>query len=87
MTTTQFIKISKTGKTPQFKQLIGLTESYKTSELMDFCTLMHPNTTKHAQGSVCNVYTENSHFIYRIYTTCILRTNASGGERKLYSLN
>jgi len=47
MEKSQFLKIKLSGQEPQFKNLIGLTKSSKTSTLMDFCTLMHPNTTKH----------------------------------------
>lgn len=86
MTTTEFIKIKVTAKKPEFKNMIGLTESGKTSELIDFCRLAHPTCSLDAQGSKCNVYTGKSQFLYIIYKNAIIKTNVYAGTKTIYSL-
>lgn len=83
MTQSEFIKINKSGKTPMFKELIGLRESDKTSELIDFCTMAHPK----AQGSKCTVYLNNDKvYHYTIYTDRIVRTCGDTQARKMFLL-
>ena len=86
MTSSEFIKVKLSGHKPQFKNLVSLTESGKTGTILDFCTRMHPNTTKMAQDSKCNVYTPKKHYIYTIYTKFILRTDVQTGNKILYNL-
>lgn len=86
MTQAQFIKTKLTAHKPEFKNMIGLTESGKTSELIDFCRLLHPTCSLDAQGSKCNVYTSKSQFVYTIYSNCILKTNVYAGTKTMYKL-
>lgn len=86
MTNSEFIKIKLTAHKSVFKNIIGLTESSKTSELIDFCRMMHPKCALDAQGSRCNVYTGKSHFIYVIYSGHILKTNVYAEIKTLYKL-
>lgn len=88
MTQSQFIKVKLTAHKPEFKNMIGLTTSnkVKTSDLIDFCRMMHPNCALDAQGSVCNVHTNKSHFIYTMYTTCIIKTNVYISSKLMYNL-
>lgn len=83
MTTSQFLKIKLTAKQPEFKQLVGLKASNETSKLLDFITLLHPNQAKTAQGSKAEVF-GNEHYIFTIYTTGILRTEAGNNKRTFY---
>ena len=84
MTTTQFIQISKSAKLPQFKELISLNPLNQTSELIEFCTLLHPNAAKISEGNKCEVFTSNEHYIYKMYTGCFVRTEVSNGKKKMY---
>ena len=86
MTTSEFIKVNKTGKRPQFKELVGLVKSDKTSTLIDFCTHKHPNADKVSQNGKCTVYLIDKTYIYRIYNGFILETNIDTKSRKLYKL-
>lgn len=87
MTNSEFLKIKLTATRPIFKNIIGLTESGKTSDLIDFCRMMHPkNASLDAQGSRCNVYTSKSHFVYVIYNGHILKTNVYAETKTLYKL-
>ena len=85
MTTSQFIAINKTGKEPQFKQLIGLKPLGRTSELLDFCTLAHPNTAKHGQDNQCQVFTKDRHYIYKMYAGAIVRTEINTGKKRIFN--
>lgn len=84
MTQSEFIKIKLTAHKPQFKNLIGLTKSLETSELIDFCRLMHKNSSLDAQGGECKVYTDKSYFVYSIYNSNILKTNVYAQTQTLY---
>ena len=84
MTQAQFIKIKLSAKTPEFKSLVGLIEDQKTSELLDFMSLLHPNQSKHAQGSRGDVF-GNKHFTFILFKTHILRTDVYTGTKKLYT--
>lgn len=86
MNQAQFIKTKLTAHKPEFKNIIGLTESGKTSELIDFCRLMHVNACLDAQGSKCNVHTGKSHFVYIIYNNCIIKTNVYAGTKTMYKI-
>lgn len=86
MNQAQFIKAKLTASKPQFKDLIGLTESGKTSDLIDFCRLMHPTCSLDAQGSKCNVHTGKSHFVYTIYNGHILKTNVYTETKTIYKI-
>jgi len=79
-----FIKIKINGTTAQFKQLMDLKRSSETSELMDFCTYMHPNECKHGVDGTCNVNTSKSHFIYTIYITAIVKTDVYKEKKTIY---
>ncbi len=85
MTTSEFIKVKMTGKKPQFKELIGLSESGETSKLIDFMTMLHPNQCKQAQGSKGEVF-GNSHYVFTIYKTAIVRTDVQSGNKLLFKL-
>ena len=84
MTTTQFISISKKSKVPQFKELICLVPLPKSSELIDFCTMMHPNCDKISQGNQCQIFTKENHYIYKMYSGCFVRTDVNTGIKKMY---
>jgi hypothetical protein len=86
MTKDTFLKAKINSYKPEFKKLIGLTESNKTSELLDFMTMLHPNQCKQAQGSKGEVFSKN-HYLFTIYTNCIVRTNVETGIKRLYPLN
>lgn len=86
MTTSQFLKIKLTAHTPQFKDIIGLSESGNTSLLMDFCALMHPNQCKESQGNKCKVNTSKGYYIYSLYSNAILKTNVESGKKTIYKL-
>lgn len=87
MNTSNFLKIKMTAKKPEFKELIGLTErTDNASFIIDFCTLLHPNQAKTAQGSKVNVFTNKGHYIYTLYNTCILKTNVEKGTKTMYKL-
>lgn len=84
MTTSQFISISKTAKEPKFNELISLAPLSLTSQLIDFCTLLHPNADKISQGNQCQVFSESGHYIYKMYKGCFVRTDVNTGKRKMY---
>ena len=86
MDNSTFLRVKLSGKKPQFKDMIGLQESNKTSTLIDFCTMMHKNADKIAQGSICDVYTKKSHYRYHVYSGCIVRTNVHSGAKVMYKL-
>ncbi len=87
MTTSQFIAIKKTAKKADFKEMIGLKESDKTSELIDFVTLMHPNASKTSQGCNCNAFINTGEqYYYTIYTNCIIRTAVYKRTKIMYKL-
>jgi len=87
MTVSEFIAINKTGKKPQFRDLIGLKKSNHTAKLIDFVTRLHPNTSKVAQDGVCTVYlSSGKQYIYTAYNGCIVRTCKDSKERKMYTL-
>lgn len=86
MNNSAFIIIKMSAKKPEFKELIGLTENNNTSFIIDFCTLLHPNQAKEAQGSKVNVFTSKGHYIYTLYNTCILKTNVEKGTKTMYKL-
>lgn len=83
MSEKDFIKAKINSFIPSLKELIGLRESNRTSELMDFMTMLHPNQSKQGQGSKGEVFGEK-HFVFRIYTTGILRTESESGIRRFY---
>jgi hypothetical protein len=83
MTTTEFIKAKKASFKPEFKDLAGLKESTRTSELMDFMSMLHPNQCKKAQGSTGEVFAAK-HYVFNIYTTGILRTVVETKERRFF---
>lgn len=85
MNKAQFIQIKKSAIKPQFRDLVGLTESNNTSKLIEFVTLLHPNVAKVAQGSQMQVF-GNKHFVYTIYTTGILKTEVESKNRTFYKL-
>lgn len=85
MTRATFLKAKINSYKPPFKELIDLIESDKTSDLLDFMVMLHPNQCKWAQGSkgeVCG----KKHFVFTIYTTCIVRTDVELGVKRLYPL-
>lgn len=85
MTTTTAIAINKSGRVPMFKELIGLEPDTKnTSELLDLCVLLHPNSAKQAQGEKCSVYTKGKHYIYTLYKTHIIRMDVEANKRRIY---
>ena len=84
MTKAQFISISKKGITPKFSQLIGLTESFNTSLLIDFCVMAHPNVCKTSHGSKCTVHTGNFGISYTLYNNGILKTNLDTNKKIFY---
>lgn len=86
MTTSEFIKINKTGKLIQFKELIGLNKSFETALLTDFCRMAHPNCGQIAQGSTSEINTSKGHYIYTIYTTGIVQYNVTTSKRKMFYL-
>lgn len=88
MTQNEFIKVNKSGKTPMFKELIGLRESGKTSELIDFCTMAHPKAlVREAQRSKYTVFLNNDKvYHYTIYTDRIVRTCGETQARKMFLL-
>jgi hypothetical protein len=83
MNTYKFIKTKLSGRTPQFKELIGLKESGQTSELIDFITLLHPNQAIQAQGSRATVFGAQQH-TFIIYTSGILKTTTETQKRTFY---
>lgn len=85
MTKQDFIKSKLNSFAPQFKELIGLKESDKTSTLIEFMTMLHPNQSKQAQGSKGQVF-GNKHFVFTIYTTGILRTVVHTGSKRFYPI-
>ena len=87
MNTAQFINIKKTMRKAKFSELIGLKESGNTSELLDFCTRMHPNAEKQAQESKCAVFPgTGEHYIYTIYNNAIVRTAVYKGIKHIYTI-
>ena len=83
MTKQDFLKAKFSSFKPEFKQLIGLIKSEKTSELVDFMTMLHPNQCKHAQGSKGEVFGKK-HFVFTIYKTGILKTTVDTGVKRFY---
>ena len=83
MTKQDFLQAKLKSFKPDFKQLIGLVESSRTSELMDFMTMLHPNQCKQGQGSKGEVF-GRKHFVFTIYKTGILRTVTETGTRRFY---
>lgn len=83
MTKQEFLQAKLTSFKPQFKQLIGLIESSRTSELIDFITMLHPNQCKQVQGSKGEVF-GRKHFVFTIYKTGILRTDVESGTKRFY---
>lgn len=86
MTKNTFLKAKINSYKPEFKNLIGLSESNKTSELLDFMTMLHPNQCKQAQGSKGEVFGKK-HYCFTIYVNCIIRTDVESGLKRLYPLN
>jgi len=83
MTQQDFLTANLDSFIPAFKQLIGLKESPRTSELMDFMTMLHPNQSKQGQGSKGEVF-GRKHFVFTIYTKGILRTVVETGTKRFY---
>lgn len=83
MTKQEFLKAKLNSFKPEFKNLIGLEKSARTSELMDFMTMLHPNQCKQGQGSKGEVFGKK-HFIFTIYKTGILRTVVESGTKRFY---
>jgi len=83
MTKQEFLKAKFNSFQPIFKQLIGLTKSSKTNELMDFMTMLHPNQCKQGQGCKGEVF-GRKHYVFTIYTTGILRTVVETGAKRFY---
>ena len=79
----EFIKAKTNSFKPEFKQLIGLKESHKTSILIDFISMLHPNQDKIVQGNKGRVF-GRKHFEFSLYTTGMLRTTVDTGERRFY---
>lgn len=83
MTKQEFLQAKLNSFTPQFKQLMGLIESSRTSDLMDFMTMLHPNQCKQGQGSKGEVF-GRKYFVFTIYKTGILRTVVETGTKRFY---
>lgn len=87
MNTTQYMKIVKTGKEPKFNEMIGLKENAdNASFLIDFVMSEHPNATKTAQGSKCEVRTERQTIVYTLYSNCIVRYNSTTSNRRMFTI-
>lgn len=86
MTSNEFLTAKINSYKPEFKQLIGLVESPKTHILIEFMTMLHPNQCKQAQGSKGEVFA-NKHYVFRIYTTGILKTIVETGVKRFYPYN
>jgi len=80
MTKQDFLRAKLNSFEPEFKQLIGLVESSRTSELMDFMGMLHPNQYKKGQGSKGEVFGKK-YFVFTLYKTGILRTVVETGKR------
>ena len=80
MTTSQFMQIKLSAKAADFKQLIGLQEvDTNAAFIMDFCSLLHPNQAKTAQGAKVNVFTDKAQYVYTLYKGAIVRTAIKNG--------
>jgi len=85
MNKAEFIRVKVTGRRPQFKELIGLSESSNTELLLAFTKQLHPNqdiTTSEGKVEVFGA----KHFVFRIYTNRILKTEVSTGVKTLFNL-
>lgn len=87
MTQSEFIKIKMTAHKPQFKDMIGMVESGKTSVLCDFMFYLHngKSTCREAQGSNGKVYGDKT-YVFTIYNNCIIRTCVDNGIKTKYFL-
>lgn len=85
LTKSEFLKIKLTARNPQFKELVGLVSSNDTQKLLSFIELLHPNQpTVIGNGSI-EVF-GNKHFVFKIYTNRILKTEVETGRRTLFNL-
>ena len=83
MSNQEFLQAKLKAFKPEFKQLVGLKKSPRTSELLDFMRMLHPNQPRVAQGSSGSVF-GRKHFVFTIYTTGVLRTTKATGTRIFY---
>ena len=89
MTNSELLKIKLNGRSPQFKELIGLkpAEADQAGILLDFCRFIHPGADITSDGPKVSVFGAKAHYIYSLYTASILKTNVNTGSRTLYKLS
>lgn len=86
MTKQEFLQCKLSSFKPQFKELIGLVESDKTSHLIDFMTKLHPNQAKISSGSKGEVF-GNKYYTFIIFKTGILKTTVETGCKRFFPYN
>ena len=89
MSNAELLKIKISGRSPQFKELIGLkpAEVGQAGILIDFCRFIHSGTEIAAEGPKVSVFTGKRHYIYSFYAGAILKTNVNTGSKTLYKLS
>lgn len=85
MKRSEFIRVKMTARKPQFKELIGLSESNNTALLLEFINFLHPNQATTLEAGKIEVFGVK-HFVFRIYTNRILKTEVESGNKTLFNL-
>jgi hypothetical protein len=82
------IKLSASGKTPQFKHLLEWKNSGSADKsiLTDYIAKVHPNAETLDCEDNIKVFTSKGYYSYQIRRGGILRTNLDTQERKLYKI-
>lgn len=84
MTVSEFIKIKKTGHTPQFKNLVGLAKGTDMELLKAFVRLSHPVGSILQEAPATVAYYGKQTISYTLYVSGILKTSDS--KKTFYNL-
>lgn len=84
MTTSEFIKIKKSGFAIDFKMLVGLKKSNDCGLLAEFLAAAYPDTCNAIANGYVIVNAGKFGISYQMYETGILKTNIENHKRTFY---